>query len=59
MTKFTSVKFGEKMLFCQLYHVENSKTSANSVDPDEVAHYEPPHLNLRSLQIQQFLSLEL
>ena len=27
---------------------------ANSEDPDEVAHYEPPHLNLRCLQIQLF-----
>ena len=25
---------------------------ANSVDPDEVAHYEPPHLDLLCLQIQ-------
>ena len=27
---------------------------ANSVDPDEVAHYDPPHLNLRCLQLQLF-----
>ena len=27
---------------------------ANSVDLDEVAHNEPPHLDLRSLQIQLF-----
>ena len=26
----------------------------NSVDPDEVAHYEPPHQHLRCLQIQVF-----
>ena len=25
---------------------------ANSVDSDEVAHYEPPHLDLHCLQIQ-------
>ena len=29
--------------------------SADSVDPDEVAHYEPPHLVLHSLQLQLFL----
>ena len=31
----------------------------NSVDPDEVAHYEPPHLNLPCLQVQLFSFLEL
>ena len=30
---------------------------ANSVDLDEVAHYEPPHPDLRCLQIQLFSSL--
>ena len=30
---------------------------ANSVDLDEVAHYEPPHQDLCCLQIQLFLSL--
>ena len=30
---------------------------ANSVDLDEVAHYEPPHLDLRCLEIQLFASL--
>ena len=29
---------------------------ANSVDLDEVAHDEPPHQDLRCLQIQLFLS---
>ena len=29
------------------------------VDLDEVAHYEPPHQDLRSLQIQPFLSVAL
>ena len=32
---------------------------ANSVDMDEVAHNEPPHQNLRCLQIQLFSSLVL
>ena len=30
---------------------------ANSVELDEVAHYEPPHQDLRCLQIQLFSSL--
>ena len=30
---------------------------ANSVDLDEVAHYEPPHQDLRCLKIQLFSSL--
>ena len=30
---------------------------ANSADLDEVAHYEPSHQDLRSLQIQLFSSL--
>ena len=32
---------------------------ANSVDLDEVAHYEPPHQDLRCLPIQPFSSLVL
>ena len=28
---------------------------ANSVDPDDVAHYEPPHQDLHCLQILSFL----
>ena len=32
---------------------------ANSVDLDEVAHDEPPHLALRCLQVQLFLFLGL
>ena len=32
---------------------------ANSVDLDEVAHYEPPHPDLSCLQIQLLLSLVL
>ena len=39
----------------KLYHTENSK----SVDLNEVAHYEPPHQDLRHLQIQLFSSLVL
>ena len=29
---------------------------ANNLDPDEVAHHEPPHLDLHCLQIQLFNS---
>ena len=29
---------------------------ANSVDLDEVAHYEPPHLDLHCLQIKSFVA---
>ena len=32
---------------------------ANSVDLEEVAHYDPPHQDLRCLQIGLFLSLVL
>ena len=32
---------------------------ANTVDPDETAHYEPSHLDLQCLQIQQLLCLAL
>ena len=42
----------------KLCHVKNSKTiMANSVGPDEVAHDEPPHLDLSCLQIPQFYIL--
>ena len=42
----------------KLYHIENSKTSWQTVvDLDGVAHYEPPHQDLRCLQIQLFLSV--
>ena len=33
--------------------------SANTVDPDETAHYEPSHLDLQCLQIQLLLCLAL
>ena len=35
------------------------KLEVNSVDLDEVAHYEPPHQDLGCLQIQLFSSLVL
>ena len=39
---------------CNLIYSEFNDQKANSVDPDEVAHYEPLHLNLGCLQIQLF-----
>ena len=33
-------------------HIQDSKTRANSKDLDEVAHYVPPHQDLRCLQFQ-------
>ena len=40
--------------------MRNQRQRANSVDPDEVAHKEPPHLDLPCLQIQShsFLACE-
>ena len=41
MTKFSYANF-QKKVKSKLYHIKNSKTKrANSVDLDEVAHYEP------------------
>ena len=35
--------------------LKNQRLEANTVDPDEMAHYEPSHLDLQCLQIQQLL----
>ena len=63
MTKFLSAKFSKKkkkIVKSKLYHIENSKTRwANSVHLDEVAHNEPPHQDLRCVQIQLYVSLVL
>ena len=32
--------------------LKNQRHGANTVDPDETAHYETPHLDLQCLQIQ-------
>ena len=45
-----------KNIKSKLYHTENSKTRGQTVDPDEVANYQPPHQDLRCLQIQLFSS---
>ena len=50
----------QKNLQFKLYHVENLKTrKANTVDPDDLAHYEPYHLDLQCLKIQLLLCLAL
>ena len=55
-----SAKIKKKHFQFKLYHVENSKTrKANTVDPDEPAHYEPSHLDLQCLKIQLLLCLAL
>ena len=43
MTKFTYVKFQKCLTEA------TSAPRANSLDPDEAAHYEPPHLELSCL----------
>ena len=40
-----------------IFRIQRLRT--NCVDLDEVAHYEPPHQDLRCLQIQLFSSLVL
>ena len=63
---FNYHKADDKIFVCQfsknvkskLYCIDNSKTrEQNSVDLDEVAHYEPPYQDLCCLQIQLFWSL--
>ena len=51
--KFISEKFTE-MLCPSFIKLRIQEQRANSVDPDEVAHYEPPHLALHCIQIPQF-----
>ena len=58
MTKFSSANF-QKMLHLNYIVLRIQKLEGNSVDLDEVAQYEPPHQDLRCLQIQLFLSLVL
>ena len=58
MIKVSSANL-KKNIKSKLHHIENSKTKANSVDLDEVAHNEPPHQGLHCLQIQLFSSLVL
>ena len=58
MTKFSSANF--QKILSPSYIIEDSKNRRqNSIDLDEVAHYEPPHQDLCCLQIQLFSSLVL
>ena len=53
MTNFTSIKFKKKKTFQRSYILRIQRLErANSVDPDEVAHHEPPRLDLHYLQSQ-------
>ena len=47
-----SAKFQENLKFVKPYHIENGNKRENSIDPDEVAHYDLLHLNLYCLQNQ-------
>ena len=53
---FQSFKNMSSKVHVQVYDTENPKTreQLNSVDPDEEAHDEPPHLDIRCLLIQLF-----
>ena len=57
-TKFSSANF-HKMLNPSYIILRIQRLEGNSVDLDEVAHNEPPHQDLRCLQIQLFSSLVL
>ena len=58
-TKFSSANF-QKMLSPSYIILKIQRLErANSVDLDEVAHYEPSHQDLRCLQIQLLWSLVL
>ena len=47
-------KFKKKKFIETLSYWEFKDYWANCVNPEEVAHYEPPHLDLYCLQIQLF-----
>ena len=58
-----SAKKADKLYFCEMLNKFGLSCvilrglidqRANSVDPDEVAHHEPAHLDLHCLQIQYF-----
>ena len=58
-TKFSSANFSKKKLNPCYFIMRIQRQRANSVDLDEVAHYEPPHQDLHCLQMQLFSSLVL
>ena len=69
--KIKKIKMSSAAIFCLALHHKRQQNLKNvlfkhykeyravSVDSDEVAHDEPPHLNLHCLQIQLFSYLEL
>ena len=57
-TKLSSAKF-QNMLCPRISYREFKDLRENSAGPDEVAHNEPPHLDLHCLQIQLFSVLVL
>ena len=54
MSKYTPAKSRKKIFVQAVSYLEFKDYRANSVDPDEEAHYEPPLLDIRYLQIQMF-----
>ena len=59
MTIFSSTNLQKKLSPSYIILRVQKQKGANSVDLDEVAQFEPPHQNLRCLQIQLFSSLVL
>ena len=57
-TKVKSAKIRKNVL-SKLYLIENSKTSRQTLDPDEAGYYELSHLGLACLRIQLFSVLVL
>ena len=59
MTKYSSANFQKMWSPSYISYREFKDLRANSVDLDEVAHYELPHQDLCCLQCQLFSSLAL
>ena len=55
MSKFSSANF-QKLLSPSYIVLRNQRLEGKQVDLDEVAHFEPPHLDLCCLQIPLFSS---
>ena len=55
--KISSANFQKKKIRSNCIILRFQRQRGNSVDLDEVAHYEPPHQDLNCFQIQFFSSL--
>ena len=55
---FLLANLKETCFFQAVSYSEFKCKRANSVDPDEVAHYEPPHQDLHCLHINLFSAFE-